>query len=283
MEEKVEKKSISKYKYTILIIAMFIAGIFFGILFSNMNSKENKGDIKGISEERAKEIALEDAKKDFKKETALDTDIYIELDKENEKDIYEVSFVLSSVEYWYEIKISDGTIASKKSNLITNNSLNSSISNTNSNSLSNDNGITLEEAKGISLKDSDVMESDVTYTQTKQETEKGVPVYEIEFYSKDKKYDYEIKISTGEIISKEVELRNKNVDGNSTISEEDAKNIALKDSGFTSTEVTIKKIELERENTYTAYEIEFYQNDKEYDYEIHTTSGIILKYSWKIK
>lgn len=53
--------------------------------------------------------------------------------------------------------------------------------------------------------------------------------------------------------------------------------IALKDAGFTEKDVTGLHAELERDDGVRIYDVDFYQNGKEYDYEIHAESGKILK------
>lgn len=283
--EKEENKKTNKFKYTIIIIIMFVVGIVIGIIFSNLSNdkksstpnEKEQGNI--ISEERAKEIALEDAKKDFTKEAKLDTDLYVKREKEDGIEIYEVDFILEGMDYEYKIKVSDGTIVDKDREIITNNNVISS----NSNSNNDMDTLTLENAKLIALKDSNLKENEVNLLKTKKEMDDGISIYEIEFSDIDKIYDYEISTITGEIISKEIELKNKNLSGSSNLTEEQAKEIALTHSGLKASNVTMKKIELERETNYTAYEVEFYQGNKEYEYEIHSTSGTILKYSWKVR
>lgn len=56
-----------------------------------------------------------------------------------------------------------------------------------------------------------------------------------------------------------------------------AKSIALADAGLKSSEVTFTKVKLDKEDGITVYEVDFYHGTDEYDYEIHATSGKILK------
>lgn len=53
--------------------------------------------------------------------------------------------------------------------------------------------------------------------------------------------------------------------------------IALKDAGFKDTDVTGLHAELERDDGITIYDVDFYKDGKEYDYEIHAETGEILK------
>ena len=53
--------------------------------------------------------------------------------------------------------------------------------------------------------------------------------------------------------------------------------IALKDAGFSEKDVTGLHAELEHDDGVQIFDVDFYQNSKEYDYEIHAVSGKILK------
>lgn len=64
--------------------------------------------------------------------------------------------------------------------------------------------------------------------------------------------------------------------GNNLISENEAKGIALKDAGFTEDQISGIRIQLEKDDRTWQYEVEFYAEDKEYDYEIDAASGNIL-------
>lgn len=61
------------------------------------------------------------------------------------------------------------------------------------------------------------------------------------------------------------------------ITTDEAIAIALKDAGFTEKDVTGLHAELEHDDGVQIFDVDFYQNTKEYDYEIHAVSGKILK------
>lgn len=65
--------------------------------------------------------------------------------------------------------------------------------------------ITLEKAEEIALSDAGLSEADITSIKTKQDTENGISVYDIEFYAKDTKYEYEVQTDTGKIYSRSKE------------------------------------------------------------------------------
>lgn len=65
------------------------------------------------------------------------------------------------------------------------------------------------------------------------------------------------------------------------ISEQNAKEIALTDAGVNESNITLRKVELDVEHYDPIYEIEFYYNNVEYDYEIDAITGEITKYERK--
>jgi uncharacterized membrane protein YkoI len=59
---------------------------------------------------------------------------------------------------------------------------------------------------------------------------------------------------------------------------DEAKSIAASHAGFSVPDVVFSKVKLEEEDGQMVYEIEFYQNGMEYEYEIVAASGEILKF-----
>lgn len=66
--------------------------------------------------------------------------------------------------------------------------------------------ISEEEAKVIALKDANVSENDVSGIRIKREKDNGIWQYEVDFYVGDTEYDYDIDASTGQILSKDMEI-----------------------------------------------------------------------------
>ena len=56
-------------------------------------------------------------------------------------------------------------------------------------------------AEEIALKDAGVGAAEITFDRVERGTEQGVSVYEIEFSTADKEYDYDISIADGEIVN----------------------------------------------------------------------------------
>lgn len=77
--------------------------------------------------------------------------------------------------------------------------------------------------------------------------------------------------------------KNNNLDNTSNISLEKAKEIALEHAGLSSDKVTFFKANKEFDDGIQKYEIEFYFNGKEYDYEINAYNGQIIKYDYDIE
>ncbi len=148
--------------------------------------------------------------------------------------------------------------------------------------------LSLEDAKAIALADAGLTEADVTYTAEGQDTDNGVAVYEIDFFTTDTEYDYEIRISDGTVLSKSTEAfiagtsDTTGITTDSYISVDEAKAIALEKAGLTMSDVTFQKAMLERDDGILIYEIEFYQGQTEHECTINAETGAILEYSTDI-
>ena len=139
--------------------------------------------------------------------------------------------------------------------------------------------ITLEQAKAIALKDAGLTESQVTFIRAFQEYDDGRLEYEVEFYKDNVEYDYEIDAATGKILSRDYDAEGYYVPSTSTsasITLEQAKAIALKDAGLTESQVTFVRAKQDYDDGRLEYEVEFYKDNVEYDYEIDAATGKIL-------
>ena len=272
-------------------VVLLIGAIVFGSIQASAGINENKtiGMDKGVN------VALSDA--GFKAEDVANLNAHY--DTEDGTSVYEVSFTANNFKYEYVVKASNGQIieadreavkgsASSEKTTTEDSKENTNPSNTNTTSPS---GITLKEAKNIALKHAGVSSSKATFVKAETDYEDGIQVYEIEFYSGNTEYDYEIKVSNGEILSFDKDIENYTIpstgsgsgsgSGSSStpssnyIGVDKAKSIALKDAGLSSSSVTFTKAKLDREDGVRVYEIEFFSSDKEYEYEINATSGKI--------
>ena len=152
--------------------------------------------------------------------------------------------------------------------------------------------ITLDAAKAKALADAGVTSSSVTYTQAELDYEDGIAVYDIEFYTSTHEYEYEINAVSGTVLDKSVESLPKNTGskqnktdgaeskGNSGtyIGIDKAKTIVTNHAGLSLSEVTFSKAKLDTDDKNTIYELEFYEDGIEYEYEVDAASGEILEY-----
>lgn len=159
----------------------------------------------------------------------------------------------------------------------------------NSAELSNENvknsKITIEQAKEIALKNSNLINEQVSFIKADTELDNGIEKYNIEFYNENKEYDYEINAADGQIIEYDYDIENYNVpqeqttnENTSEITVEQAKEIALKHANLTNDQVTFGKVETDFDDGIQKYDVEFYNNNIEYNYEIDANTGNILSY-----
>lgn len=154
------------------------------------------------------------------------------------------------------------------------------------------------QAESIALEHAGLAKAQVTFVNTSSDYDDNRSVYDIEFYSGNVEYDYEIDASSGRIIESDREIEyytipnsavNKSNSGQASqpvlpssgnelsISEEEAKLIALSDAGFSEAQVKWLKVKLEREDGVLVYEVDFEKDRTEYDYEIDAIKGTIIK------
>ena len=152
--------------------------------------------------------------------------------------------------------------------------------------------LTKEEARAIALNHAGANEADVIWERSEYEVEKGVPEWDIDFRSGDWEYDYEIHAETGAVIKSEkeydpvkpaakpAETQPPKTEAPATekLSAEEAKAIALKHAGLEAGRVKGLRAEYDLDDGVPEWEVEFYTDGMEYDYEIHAETGKIR--SW---
>ena len=147
--------------------------------------------------------------------------------------------------------------------------------------------ISADKAKKIALGDAKLAEKDVTFVKVELELEDNRLVYDVEFYSGNVEYDYDIDAVSGAIVSADKDIENYVIPAQpsteaqaSEISVEKAKQIALSHAGVGSARFTKAKIDYE--NGVKVYEIEFKVGNMEYEYDINVVNGAIVSSSAKI-
>ena len=160
--------------------------------------------------------------------------------------------------------------------------------------------IGVEGAKQIALAHAKVALKDVTFIKAEIDYEDGIKVYDIDFYSGNVEYDYEINAATGSILSVDWNIEDYSIPAPepaptevpapapaptaapaptqpaapSTISAEKAKQIALSHAGVGG--ASFIKVELDTDDGVQVYEIEFKVGNVEYEYDINAISGEII-------
>ena len=136
--------------------------------------------------------------------------------------------------------------------------------------------ITAEDAAAKALEHAGLKADEVTFLQKKLEWDDGRQVYDVEFYSGAKEYDYEIDAATGEIISFDYDAEHYTPGSGSPVDLEQAKKIALEQVPGASA-ADIKKAKQDRDDGKTVFEIEIIYNEREYDIEIDAATGAVLE------
>ncbi len=239
----------------------------------NDSKKADIGQDIGI--EAAKEAAVKDA--GLKAEDVSFTKT--KKDTDDGISVYEIEFTANDTRYEYEINATNGRII--KEEIVSNKPANTVAGNTQ--------GImNLEAAKDIALSDADVKAEDATFTKTKLDRDDGRDVYDIEFYTSSREYEYEIDAQSGKILDMDTERLKGSTTLKTTgdyIGIEEAKKIALKHCGLSASDVTFTTAKQDRDDGVDCYELEFCTSEHEYEYEIHCVSGEILhdechKHDW---
>lgn len=172
--------------------------------------------------------------------------------------------------------------------------------------------LTAEQAQKIALDHAGFSKDAVTELLVRSDVDDGKTHFDVDFRQGDYEYDYEIDAVTGKILSREKdydprpvatdpaptdpaptvpEITDKPVTDpaptdapttdspdNKTISKEEAEKIALNHAGLKASEVTRLRVELEKDNGRTYYEVDFRKGNYEYDYKIHSTTGKIVEW-----
>ena len=138
-----------------------------------------------------------------------------------------------------------------------------------------------ETAQKIALEHAGVKATDATITKSRLDYEDGRQVYEIEWYAGGKKYDYEITVDTGEILSSGYDEKTAGWSGsnsnNVTVSEADAKQTALgRVSG--ATEKDIYEWQFDYDDGRPEYEGKIIYGGTEYDFTIDASSGAVIEW-----
>lgn len=138
------------------------------------------------------------------------------------------------------------------------------------------------QARSIALEHAGVAESDAKFYRVERDSDDGRVVYEIEFYSGNTEYDYEISAETGEILSYDSDIegwaaQSASSASGSAVTLEQARELVLERvPGAAASDV---QIEQERDDGRDIYEGEVYYDRTEYEFEIDASTGSFIKWS----
>ncbi|MDE5991764.1 MAG: PepSY domain-containing protein [Oscillospiraceae bacterium] len=223
------------------------------------------------------QITLDEAKKIALKHAGIKSSdaVFTKAKSDNDDGVlkYDIEFTANNTEYEYEISASDGSILESSVEAVR------TVASARTEASSQ---LTLDEAKKIALKHAGIKSSDAVFTKAKSDNDDGVLKYDIEFTANNTEYEYEISASDGSILESSVEavrtVASALTEASSQITLDEAKDIALKHAGFTSSQVKFTKAQLDYDNGVAEYEIEFRVNGHEYEYKINAETGKIIEY-----
>ena len=235
-----------------------------------------------IGVEKAKEAALSHAGV-----AESDTVFLIaEADYDDGRKEYEVEFYAGGTEYDYTIDAASGRVLKFDTEL-------EWYSADDDAGYGWQNVIGKQKAQEIALADAGVAAGDALHLIVKPDWDDGVRIYEVEFYTASQEYDYEIHAETGDILSRdrEAEWNGTTASGSSStgstasasttdIGEAKARSVALSHAGISESSTSYIYAKKDWDDGRWVYDVEFWADGKEYDYEILASDGTILSYDY---
>ena len=141
------------------------------------------------------------------------------------------------------------------------------------------NYISADRAKQIALNDAGVKEANAVFLRANLDWDDGRAVYEVEFYSGSREYDYEIDALTGAVVDFDSDIEDYTIpsapsDSKDYISREKAQKLAQ----ARAPKATLIKLELDVDDGRAVYEGELREGSMEYEFEIDAVTGSFLKW-----
>ena len=150
---------------------------------------------------------------------------------------------------------------------------------------SKEQSISLEKAQEIALKDAGISSEDANIVKTELDRYENISKYEIEFYTGNKKFEYDIDSKNGNILSFSSEEIGSNEEKEVLTPEASVEDIGIEKAK----EIVLNKVpgsdgmNIEIEKDYDdgrlVYEGELYFNSIEYEFEIDASTGEVI--SWE--
>ncbi len=241
-----------------------------------------------ISMDQATEIAWNDAK--VSEDDVQNLRVRLERDKDGSE--YEVVFIAGNKAYEYKIAKEDGEILEKgikaveqpKATEVPEITKAPEDENVPTKKPQANNEITKDKAVEIARKDAKVSTDSMLHLKVHLDYENGIEVYDVEFDTKDKEYEYKIAVSDGAILKREIDhngyIEATPTPGSQTakeITKEQAIEIAKKDADVANDKIINLKVRMDFENGRWEYEVEFDTDKIEYEYKILASDGTIIE------
>lgn len=246
------------YTIVVTVISVLLLGLLIFLLVNNTKQEAT------ISEDAALNIILE-------RTGTKKADITItSTDRDSKDNTYEIEFYDDQYEYDVEIDLVNGTILKLEKDIRKGVSVDD---------LPSENTISVEEAKTVVLDYLQLTEDAVNFTKSKLDLENGTLVYELEFSTDTVEYEANVNAHTKQIVKLDQTQRVNGGNANSStdyIGIEKAKEIALTHANVS--DVIWQRVEFDVENNIPVYEVEFFVDRLEYDYEINAISGDVIRY-----
>ena len=259
------KKAIVSSVCAVAVVATIGAGAVFA---TNTIAESNSIGVTNAQKYAFADAGITEAEVDF---------VRTEFDYENGCYVFDVEFYADGVEYDYTINAYDGTVIERESDIGGAGGISGGNGQT---GIQPSQSVSADDALELALADAGLTAGQVTVTKTKLDFDDGVKVYDIEFFSKDFSYEYEIDAGSSEIISSERKMISAPSQGGTAASDigaDAAMSIALSDAGLTETDVAFTKVKLDSEDGFTVYDVEFITSSHKYEYEIDSCSGQIAE------
>lgn len=143
--------------------------------------------------------------------------------------------------------------------------------------------ITEAQARQIALENAGLAESDVVFVRCGLDYDDGVKQYEIEFYSGNMEYDYDICAANGAILSVDRDCEYytpaaQNTTAASGITKDQALEIAAKHAGVAKENMSYVSVKPDFDDGRQTFDVKFYVGMTEYSYDIDAASGQILDF-----
>ena len=189
---------------------------------------------------------------------------------------YEVEFMANNTRYEYKIALTSATVLeSEQESYGSSGSSGQSTGQSGSGSGTSSTDIGAEKAKSIALEHAGVAAADTVFINVELDYDDGMRVYDVEFFSGNKEYDYKIDAASGAILGFDFDVEWYTVSSKASdyIGEAKAKQIVEQAAGTTGVYTEFK---LEVDDGRVLYEGEMRSGWMEYEFEIDAVTGAIL-------